>query len=56
MANLMDAMKEEVVQEKRGLWDNIWAKRKRIAHGSGEQMRKPRSKGAPTNKDFKDSQ
>ena len=49
-------MKEEVVQEKRGLWDNIWAKRKRIKNGSGEHMRKPGSKGAPTNKDFKDSQ
>jgi len=35
--------------EKRGLWDNIWAKRKRIASGSGEHMRKPGSKGAPSN-------
>lgn len=33
---------------KRGLWDNIHAKRKRIASGSGERMRKPGSKGAPT--------
>ena len=31
-----------------GLWDNIHAKRKRIASGSGERMRKPGSKGAPT--------
>lgn len=31
-----------------GLWDNIHAKRKRIAAGSGERMRKPGSKGAPT--------
>jgi hypothetical protein len=43
-------------EKKRGLWDNIWAKRKRIAHGSGEHMRKPGSKGAPTNKDFKAAQ
>jgi hypothetical protein len=33
---------------KRGLWDNIHAKRKRIKEGSGETMRKPGSKGAPT--------
>ena len=33
---------------KRGLWDNIHAKRKRIKAGSGEKMRKPGSKGAPT--------
>jgi hypothetical protein len=39
---------EEVVQEKRGLWDNIHAKRERIKNGSGEHMRKPGSKGAPT--------
>jgi hypothetical protein len=31
-----------------GLYDNINAKRKRIAAGSGEKMRKPGSKGAPT--------
>ena len=39
---------EEAVQEKRGLWDNIHAKRKRIKAGSGERMRKPGSEGAPT--------
>ena len=33
---------------KRGLWANIHAKRERIKHGSGEHMRKPGSKGAPT--------
>ena len=42
--------------EKRGLWDNIWAKRKRIAAGSGEHMRKPGSKGAPTKAALKASQ
>jgi hypothetical protein len=42
--------------KKRGLWDNIWAKRKRIASGSGESMRKPGSKGAPTKASLKASQ
>ena len=42
--------------KKRGLWDNIHAKRKRIKEGSGETMRKPGSKGAPSDQDFKDSQ
>lgn len=40
---------------KTGLYANIHAKRKRIAAGSGEKMRKPGSKGAPTAKDFKDA-
>ena len=41
--------------KKRGLYDNIHAKRKRIAAGSGEKMRKVGAKGAPTAKNFKDS-
>jgi len=40
---------------KPGLYANIHAKRKRIAAGSGEKMRKPGSKGAPTAKNFKRS-
>ena len=36
-----------------GLYANIQAKRKRIAAGSGEKMRKVGSKGAPTAADFK---
>jgi hypothetical protein len=40
---------------KKGLYSNINAKRKRIEAGSGEKMRKPGSKGAPTNKAFKQS-
>ena len=40
---------------KPGLYANIWAKRKRIAEGSGEKMRKPGSKGAPTAKAFRQS-
>tara|TARA_R100000315_G_C5168456_1_gene97178 strand:+ start:411 stop:578 length:168 start_codon:yes stop_codon:yes gene_type:complete len=43
-------------KKKRGLWDNIHAKRKRIKAGSGEKMRKPGSKGAPTAKALKQSQ
>jgi len=38
-----------------GLYTNIHAKRKRIAAGSGEKMRKPGSPGAPTAKAFKRS-
>ena len=38
---------------KKGLYANIHAKRKRIAAGSGEKMRKPGSKGAPTAANFK---
>jgi hypothetical protein len=36
-----------------GLYDNIHAKQQRIAHGSGEKMRRVGSKGAPTAADFK---
>ena len=38
---------------KPGLYANIQAKRKRIAEGSGEKMRKPGTKGAPTAAQFK---
>ena len=38
-----------------GLYANIAAKKRRIAEGSGEKMRKVGSKGAPTAKDFKQS-
>jgi len=41
--------------KKRGLYANIAAKRRRIKAGSGEKMRKPGSKGAPTAKAFKQS-
>jgi len=40
---------------KRGLYANIHAKRKRIKAGSGEKMRKPGTKGAPTATSFKKS-
>lgn len=38
-----------------GLYANINAKRKRIAAGSGEKMRKPGAKGAPTAEAFRKS-
>ena len=37
----------------KGLYANIHDKKKRIAEGSGEKMRKVGSKGAPTAKAFK---
>jgi len=46
---------ESMEEGKPGLWANIHAKRERIKHGSGERMRKPGSKGAPSAQDFKDS-
>lgn len=59
----MDLLSKSVFQgkkmakkKKKGLWDNIHAKRKRIKAGSGEKMRKPGSKGAPSKKDLRDSQ
>jgi hypothetical protein len=40
---------------KQGLYANINAKRERIKAGSGEKMRTPGAKGAPTAKAFKES-
>ena len=40
---------------KPGLYANIHAKQERIKAGSGERMRKPGSKGAPTAEAFKES-
>jgi len=48
-----ESEKDEMTEGKRGLWDNIHAKRKRIKAGSGERMRKPGSEGAPSNADLK---
>ena len=39
----------------KGLYHNVNAKRARIAAGSGEKMRRPGSKGAPTAKAFRES-
>lgn len=41
--------------DKPGLYANIHAKQERIAQGSGEHMRKPGSKGAPTAEAFRQS-
>ena len=52
----VDAVIEEFAEkfgEKKGLWANIHAKRERIKRGSGERMRKPGSKGAPSAADIK---
>ena len=43
------------MRKKKGLYANIHAKKKRIKAGSGERMRKPGAKGAPTAKAFKQS-
>ena len=40
---------------KPGLYANIHAKQERIKAGSGEMMRKPGTKGAPTAKQFKEA-
>lgn len=40
---------------KKGLYANIHAKRKRIAEGSGEKMRKTGEKGRPSAKNFRDA-
>lgn len=58
VANYMRGEMSEEVQideAKPGLYANIHAKRKRIKGGSGERMRNPGAKGAPTAQAFKDS-
>lgn len=40
---------------KPGLYANIHAKQERIKNGSGEKMRKPGTKGAPTKQAFIES-
>lgn len=42
-------------KKKRGLYDNIHAKRRRIKAGSGERMRKSGEKGRPSAKNFRDA-
>jgi hypothetical protein len=44
-----------MLMKKPGLYAAIHAKKERIAAGSGEKMRKPGTKGAPTAKAFKES-
>lgn len=50
--NKVDVYKEGGKVQLPGLYANINAKRKRIAAGSGEKMRKPGSAGAPSSQDF----
>lgn len=45
--------KKEFKMARRGLYANIAAKKKRIKAGSGETMRRPGSKGAPSKANFK---
>jgi len=45
-----------IIRKHHGLYANIHAKQERIKHGSGETMRKPGSKGAPTDKAFEQSE
>jgi hypothetical protein len=40
---------------KKGLYANIHAKKKRMAQGSGERMKKAGEKGRPTAKAFRQS-
>jgi hypothetical protein len=53
--NKVDVYKEGGKVKLPGLYENIQAKRKRIAAGSGEKMRKVGSKGAPSKMDFIES-
>ena len=46
----------DLLDESKGLWSNIHAKRERIKSGSGERMRKPGSKGAPSKEAIKSAQ
>jgi len=48
-------VKREAKKSGGGLYANIHAKQERIKHGSGEHMRKPGSKGAPTAEAFRES-
>jgi len=50
-----EMMMDQPYGEKKGLWANIHAKRERIKRGSGERMRKPGEKGAPSAADLKDA-
>jgi hypothetical protein len=50
-----DVQRRAKKSEGGGLYANIHAKQQRIAHGSGEKMRKPGSPGAPTAEAFRQS-
>ena len=48
--------KKSIAKKRPGLWANIHAKQERVKAGSGEKMRKPGQKGAPTAKSIRKSQ
>jgi len=48
--------KKKKPTKKRGLYDNIHAKRRRIKAGSGERMRSASDPKAPSAKDFKNAE
>jgi hypothetical protein len=48
----VEVQRHKIEESLMGLYSNIHAKRKRIAKGSKEKMRKPGAAGAPTNKAF----
>jgi hypothetical protein len=50
---ITESSEQTVDEGKTGLWANIHAKQERIKGGSGERMRKPGTKGAPTAANFK---
>ena len=52
---MVQSWKEKNMANKQGLYAAINAKRARIKAGSGEKMRKPGTKGAPTKKAFVES-
>ena len=54
-SDLAAKVRKESIDEA-GLWANIHAKRERIKAGSGERMRKPGSKGAPSKDAIKSAQ
>jgi hypothetical protein len=52
-SNILSILRRKRSKMKNGLYANVHAKRKRIEAGSGEKMRTPGAKGAPTAKQFK---
>ena len=56
-SNVKSKSYEDLPEHKKsgGLYANIHAKQERIKAGSGEKMRKPGTKGAPTAKQFKEA-
>jgi hypothetical protein len=48
-------VEEGVAEENKGLYYNVQKKRERIKHGSGERMRKPGTKGAPSAQAWRDA-